>query len=210
MTLTKYRTTKLPEYHFKQIEAVLARSERYVSVADFLRSAIEEKLDAERRRGKNHDFLLLKDIVFTRSRLAQIHDAIAETSRVDSNDVLKKDIESVVERSLDIDMNRFIARFLFNFMKYHPFKDGNKRASFVAADVFLRLNNMKLVLDVKKSAKTTDEKFIWKISTQQKIPDEIETFLEKHTKHYLTSNDFDIELKKCLQENRQLLENLSE
>ncbi len=210
MTLTKYRTTKLPEYHFKEIEALLARSEKYVSVADFLRSAIEEKLDSEKSAQKSFEFLLLKDIVFTKSRLVQIHDAIAAQTHVDSTALQKEDINSVIERSVDIDLFRFAAKFLFNFMKYHPFADGNKRTAFVAADVFMRLNNKKIAIDVKKSSKTMDEKFIWKLSTQQKKSEDAEIFLEKHTKHYLTSNDFNIELNKCLQENRLLLENLSE
>ncbi|NQU79316.1 Fic family protein [Candidatus Woesearchaeota archaeon] len=209
MTHTTYRTTKLPEYYFKEIEAFVADSDKYVSVSEFLRSAVEQKLTAEKKRTSTQ-FLILKDIVFTKTRIEQIHDAVAKASKVDDSAILKKDFEIVIERSIDISLYRFLAKLMYRFMKFHPFVDGNKRTAFVAVDVFLRINDMKLSIDVVRGKKTQDEKFIWQASIQQKKQEDIERFLEKHTKNYLSSNDFDIELEKCLQENRQLLENLSE
>jgi death-on-curing family protein len=211
MTLTVYRTTKLPSYYFNEIEAFIRQSQKYVSVSEFLRLAVEEKLNSEKRENiQNVEFLILKDIVFTKSRIMQIHDAVCEKTRADSKEVLKQEFEQVIERSIDINIYTFLAKFMHSFMKFHPFVDGNKRTAFVAADVFLRLNNKKLEVEAKRGKKTDDEKFIWQASIQQKSADDVGKFLEKHAKHYLSSKDFDTELQKCLQENKQLLENLSE
>jgi len=211
MTLTEYRTTKLPTYYFNEIEEFVRTSGKYVSVSEFLRLAIEEKLDNEKKQKRNDvQFLLFKDMVFTKTRLNHIHDAICETARVDNRSILKDNFEQVTENSIDTSMYRFLAKFLLNFMKFHPFTDGNKRTALTAVDVFLRLNNKKLEMESKPGKKTEDEKFIWQASIQQKSSNVVEEFLEKHAKPYLSSNDFETEMKRCLEENRQLLENLSE
>ena len=210
MTLTKYRTTKLPEHYFKQIESFIAVSDKYVSVSEFIRNAVDEKLSFKKKQSNNFNFLILKDLVFTKTRLIHIHDLIAKKTPVENKSLLKKEFNQVLEESVALDMYEFLARFMYNFMKFHPFVDGNKRTTFVAVDLFLRLNNKKVSIKTKGSRKTKAEKFIWQVSIQQKSFGEIKKFLEKHTKPYLSSNDFEKEIKKCLQENHQLLKNLSE
>src|SRR3989344_4453979 len=128
MTLSKWRTTKIPEYYFSEIERAISASPKYVSVSEFIRNAIEDKL-ADLKTNK--DFLIIKDLIFTESKLKQIHDLISDRFRVDSKDILKENIQQVIDESLDLDMTTFLAKFIKTFAKYHPFKDGNKRTLLV-------------------------------------------------------------------------------
>lgn len=206
MTLLKWRTTKIPEYYFHEVENTLAFSQRYVSVSEFIRQAIEEKLSKTRVK---KDFLLIKDFVFNESKIKQIHELISTKFKVDSKGLLKKDIKQIIEQSLDIDMIRFLSRFMKNFAKYHPFKDGNKRTLLVAVDSFLRLNNLKLKLRANKDKETEDELFFWQNSNQQRTLDQINKFINKHLEEYKSSNDVDKEIKKSADENKLILEKLS-
>ena len=45
------------------------------------------------------------------------------------------------------DPSRLAASYTFGFAKNHPFVDGNKRAAFIAAGLFLRLNGYRLTAD---------------------------------------------------------------
>ena len=80
MTLSSWRTTKIPEYYFDEIEKAIALSRRYVSVSEFIRKAIEEKLSKAKA---NKDFLLIKDLIFTEARIRQIHDLISNQFKMD-------------------------------------------------------------------------------------------------------------------------------
>jgi len=46
-----------------------------------------------------------------------------------------------------IDLFRLAAFYAFGIAKNHPFADGNKRAAFIAAGVFLRINGISLKAD---------------------------------------------------------------
>ena len=45
------------------------------------------------------------------------------------------------------DPSRLAASYTFGLAKNHPFVDGNKRAAFIAAGLFLRLNGYRLIAD---------------------------------------------------------------
>ena len=45
------------------------------------------------------------------------------------------------------DIARLAAAYVFGIAKHRPFVDGNKRAAFLAAALFLRLNGRRLVAD---------------------------------------------------------------
>lgn len=206
MTLTTWRTTKIPEYYFHQIEQAISSSAKYVSVSEFIRQAIEEKLSLTQ---KPHEFLLIKDLVFTESRIKQIHEIISSQFEVDSPDLLKENIQMIIDKSLDLDMITFLSKFIYNFAAYHPFKDGNKRAALIAMDTFLRLNNQKLKLKAKKDAETEDELFFWQNSTQQRTLDQIRKFLEKHIEKHHSINEVEKEIKASIEDNMLMLEKLS-
>jgi len=204
MTLVKWRTTKIPEYYFHKIEETIDASSKYVSVSEFIRSAIEEKLSKS-----TADFLLLKDLVFNETRIKQIHEIISTKSKMDSKGLLKNDIQMVIDNSLDLELVSFLAKFFYNFAKYHPFKDGNKRTLLVVVDVFLRLNNLKLKLNTKKDTETKDEVFFWQNSSQQKNIEQIKIFINEHLENHESSAILEKEIKQCTNENKLLLEKLS-
>ncbi len=206
MTLTSWRTTKIPEYYFEQIEQAIAFSPKYVSVSEFIRQAIEEKLSFTK---KPQEFLLIKDLVFTEVRIKQIHEIICSQFKSDSSELLKEEIQMIIDKSLDLDLNTFLSKFLYNFAVYHPFKDANKRTALIAVDTFLRLNNQKLRLKSKKDAETEDELFFWQNSTQQRTLDQIKKFMEKHIEKHNSSNEVEKEIKESIKENSLMLEKLS-
>jgi prophage maintenance system killer protein len=206
MTLSKWRTTKIPEYYFNEIEEAMALSHRFVSVSEFIRKAVEEKLSSSK---PNMDFLLIKDFIFTESRIEQIHEQVSVRFRVDSKGMLKDNINQVIDQSLDLDMISFLAKFMKNFAKYHPFEDGNKRTLLVTIDSFLRLNNLKLELKAKKDKETEEEVFFWQNSNQQKTFEQIKKFINSHIESYISTNNVDREIKKSIEENKLMMEKLS-
>jgi len=206
MTLSQWRTTKIPEYYFNEIEKAIASSQRYVSVSEFIRNSIEEKLSKVKSA---KDFLLLKDLIFNKTRIKQIHEIISSRFRIDSSGVLKEDIKQVIDNSLDVYMEDFLAKFMKNFAKYHPFKDGNKRTLLVIVDAFLRLNNLKLKLKAKKDKETEDEIFFWQNSNQERTLEQIKKFVNRHLEIYASTNDIDKEINKSINENKLMLEKLS-
>ena len=206
MTLSKWRTTKIPSYYFIEIEEALAASRQYISVSEFIRTAIEEKLEENKA---DKDFLLLKDLVFTETRIKQIHDVIAVRFHLDEKGILKQNIQSLIDQSLDIDLISFLAKFMKNFAAYHPFKDGNKRTLLVTVDTFLRLNKKKLKFEARKDKETEDELFFWQNSTQQKTVEQIKKFIKQHLQEYTSKNDVDEEIRLSVEENKVLLEKLA-
>ncbi|MBI5866532.1 MAG: type II toxin-antitoxin system death-on-curing family toxin [Planctomycetes bacterium] len=58
-----------------------------------------------------------------------------------------------------------VAALVHSIIAFHPFADGNKRTAFVAADVCLKLNGMKL------EPSTSAEAFFWSIARgEQDVP----------------------------------------
>jgi len=206
MTLSTWRTTKIPEYHFEEIEKAIALSKRYVSVSEFIRKAIEEKL-SKSKTGK--EFLLIKDLIFTEARIEQIHESISNKFRMDSKELLKSNMKQIIDQSLDISMINFLSKFMKKFAEYHPFKDGNKRTLLVAVDAFLRLNGLKLSLKAKKDKETEDEIFFWQNSNQQKTLEQIKKFISQHLEEYKSTDNVEEEIRKSIDENELMLEKLS-
>jgi len=210
MTQTVYRTTKIPDYYFSQIEEYLSHTTEFVSVSEFIRESVKEKLS--RIRNVDFDkFLIVKDVVFNEDSIQKVHKEIMGT-KDDANVSLLKDVsmQSIVNRSVDMDSLKFLSKILVNFAYVHPFEDGNKRTSWIAVDVFLRLNNKKLDLKAEKTKETDDERFIWHNSTNQKNTEDVMNFLEAHIVGYANSSeDFDTEVFKSLEENKLLLSKLA-
>ena len=206
MTLQSWRTTKIPEYYFEEIEKAIALSRKYVSVSEFIRKAIEEKLSKAKT---SRDFLLIKDLIFTEARIKQIHELILDNFRMDSKELLKNNINQIIEQSLDIDMLDFLSKFMKKFAEYHPFKDGNKRTLLVTIDAFLRLNNLKLKLKAQKDKETEDEVFFWQNSIQQKTLEQIKKFINSHLEEYKAEYNAEKEINKSIDENKLMLEKLS-
>ena len=204
--MTLWRTTKIPEFYFDEIEKALQISHKYVSVSEFIRKAIEEKLLNFK---SNKDFLLVKDLVFNEAKILQIHQTISSKFNVESNKLLNNSINKIIEESLDIDLTAFLSKFLFNFAKYHPFDDGNKRTALISIDAFLRLNNQKLKLKADKLEETKDEIFFWQNSAQQKKTDEIKRFISKHIEEHKSVFDVDKEIECSIKDNKLILEKLS-
>ncbi len=204
--MTLWKTTKIPEFYFDEIEKALLVSHKYVSVSEFIRTAIEEKLLNFK---SNKDFLLIKDIVFNETKIVQIHDLISTKSSVESNKLLNNNINKIIQESLDIDLITFLSKFLQNFAKYHPFEDGNKRTAIITIDVFLRLNSQKLKLKAEKLKETEDEIFFWQNSVQQKSLVDIKKFISKHIEEHNLISDIDKEIKDSVNSNKLLLEKLS-
>ena len=206
MTLSSWRTTKIPEYYFEEIEKTIALSRRYVSVSEFIRKAIEEKLSKAKT---SRDFLLIKDLVFTEARIKQIHDLISDKFRMDSKELMKSNVKQIIDQSLDMDMTSFLSKFMKKFAEYHPFKDGNKRTLLIAVDAFLRLNGLKLNLKAQKDEETEDEVFFWQNSAQQKTFEQIKKFINSHLEEYKTAYNVEEEINKSIHENKVMLEKLS-
>ena len=204
--MTLWRTTKIPEFYFDEIEKALLLSHKYVSVSEFIRKAIEEKLLDFK---SNKDFLLVKDIVFNEAKIIQIHNLISSKFNVESNKLLNNNIYKIVEESLDIDLINFLSKFLMNFAKYHPFEDGNKRTALITIDAFLRLNNQKLKLRAEKLKETEDEIFFWQNSNQQKSLNDVKKFISKHIEEHKSTLDTDKEIENSINDNKLMLEKLS-
>lgn len=203
--MTSYRTTKIPEFYFNKIEEFIKNSSEFVSVSEFIRIAINEKLSNIDKR--DIDFLLIKDIVFNEENILNVHSKF----KVNEKDLLKQNsLRKIIEISLDLNFLNFISKFVYNFAKIHPFNDGNKRTSWILIDIFLRLNNKKLKLDAKKNIETKDEIFIWQNSNNQKRIVQIKEFLSKKIVSY-DDNSYDLnkEIEKSIKENKLLLEKLS-
>lgn len=203
--MNKWKTTKLPLYYFEQIENYLNSSTKYISVSDFIRDAIENKLNSERT---TINFLIYKDVVFNETKLTEIHELILKKHYVESNRLLNKSFNKIIEMSLDTDMFIFLAKFLKNFAKYHPFEDGNKRTALIAVDLFLRTNSLKFKLKFSEKGETSDEQFFWQNSTQQKKIEDIVRFLKSHVIAY-SSKSLDDDLEMSIKENKLILEKLS-
>jgi prophage maintenance system killer protein len=211
MTLIQYRTTKIPASYFNQIEQHLRHASEFVSVSEFIRDSIREKLSRARNMQlEQRYFLLVKDLVFNDQRLQMIHKVVMNLGGDTKAGMLKKvSLQNLVDRSLHLDYRLFLARFIVNFAYVHPFEDGNKRTSWTAVDVFLRLNYKKLLLKANKSRETRDETFIWQNSANQKSVEQVVSFLEKHIIDYDSTSDLDRELAQSVKENQLLLKKLS-
>ena len=149
-----------------------------------------------------YKFLILKDLIFTREKIINIHNMIEKNTNKLSNLFW-------VSTVFDLDMYNSLANFMHSFARSHPFEDGNKRTAFVSIDSFLRLNRYKLNIEAKKDETTEDEKFFWQNSNQQKTLKEVREFLKDHVVPCRKPNRVEDAIKNSIKENKQLLENLA-
>ncbi len=149
-----------------------------------------------------YQFLILKDLIFTREKIIEIHDKI-EKNKKRTGELFW------VSAVFDLDLSDSLTKFLYLFPKAHPFEDANKRTAFVCVDAFLRLNRFKLKVEAKKDKTTADEKFFWQNANQQKSMQEIEEFLRKRMVPCRKPKSVEEAIRESIKENKQLLENLA-
>ncbi len=73
------------------------------------------------------------------------------------------------------DVYEMAAAYLFHLVKGHPFVDGNKRVGAIAADVFLALNGIDLVVDADQY-----EQIVLRATTSECDKTEIAEFFRRH------------------------------
>ncbi len=192
-------TLSVPDEMFKAM-----RSFPEINYSELARERISEYLATvkEKQEYFPYHFLLLKDLVFSREKIIEIHDKI-EKNKNKMGELLW------VSTVFDLDLLDSLANFLFLFAKAHPFEDGNKRTAFVCADAFLRLNRFKLNIEAKKSKTSSDEEFFWQNSNQQKKIPKIREFLKEHLLPCKKPNSVEEAINDSIKENKQLLENLA-
>jgi len=69
-----------------------------------------------------------------------------------------------------------IAAQIHAISSYHPFVDGNKRTSLVAADVCLRLNGYRI------ADTDDDESFFWSVARGERTVEDIESWVKNQEK----------------------------
>ena len=76
-----YRTTKIPVFYFTQIENYLSTTDAFVSVSEFIRESVKEKLfRIQNEEVQKRYFLLIKDVVFNEEIIKKIHKKIEQIS----------------------------------------------------------------------------------------------------------------------------------
>lgn len=149
-----------------------------------------------------YKFLALKDLIFSRERVIQIHDRIEKNKK-------KMNELNWVSGVFDLNLLDSLTNFLYLFARIHPFEDGNKRTAFVCVDAFLRLNRYKLKAKAKKNKTTEDEKFLWQNSNHQKTKKQIRKFLKSHIVPCKKPKNTEKAIEGSIKENKQLLKNLA-
>lgn len=176
-----------------------------INYSELAREKIGEYLATvkEKEEYAPYQFLILKDLIFNREKIIQIHDLIEEKNKERMGELFW------VSTVFDLDPIESLANFLHLFAKSHPFEDGNKRTAFICTDAFLRLNRFKLKIEAKENKTTNDEKFFWQNSNQQKTIKEIREFIKEHMLPCKKPNSVEEAIKDSTKENKQLLQNLA-
>lgn len=197
--MSKTITLSVPDEMYKDMQSFPE-----INYSELARERISEYLATVKAKDEYfpYQFLLLKDLIFNREKIIEIHDMIEKN---------KKRLWELFSVSAVFDLNLLdsLANFLFLFARMHPFEDGNKRTSFVCVDAFLRLNRFKLKIEARKDKTTEDEKFFWQNSNQQKTMKEIREFLKKRLVPCRKPASVEEAIKDSIKENKQLLENLA-
>jgi len=197
--MSKTITLSVPDEMYKDM-----KSFPEINYSELARERISKYLATAKEKQEYfpYEFLILKDLVFTKEKIIQIHDLIEKNK----NQMGKLEWVSSV---FDLDLLDSLASFLFLFARAHPFEDGNKRTAFVCTDAFLRLNRFKLKIDAAKNKTTNDEEFFWQNSNQQKKTIEIREFIKTHIVPCKKPASAEEAIKESIKENKQLLENLA-
>ena len=193
MTEVKFRTTKLPTEYFDKLESYIELHPEYISVSNLQRKIIDEFFQRE-----NEQFLSKFKLIFNEQTIRLVHTKICEKFETESKEELKKDmLRKIINDSFDVDKNTFLSKFLVTFAKVHPFDD-------------LRLIGQTLNIEADSEKTTSDEKFIWQNSANQKTVEELKEFLANHVKPYSHSfSSIDEEIDKLTKEKKTLWINLS-
>ncbi len=176
-----------------------------INYSELAREKIGEYLATVKGKEEHapYQFLILKDLIFTREKIIQIHDLVEEKNKKIMGELFW------VATAFDLDPIESLANFLHLFAKSHPFEDGNKRTAFVCTDAFLRLNRFRLKIEAKENKTTEDEKFFWQNSNRQKTIKEIKEFIKEHMAPCRKPNSVEEAIKDSIKENKQLLQNLA-
>src|SRR3989344_6797202 len=169
--MSKTITLSVPDEMYKAMQEF-----REINYSELARERIAEYLSTlkEKQELGTTQFLVLKDLIFNKERIIEIHNKIeARNTKMMAN---LEWLDSV----FDLDMLESLALFLNRFAKTHPFEDGNKRTAFVATDSFLRLNRLRLYIKAEKKKTTEDEQFFWQNANEQKTIEESKQFLKEH------------------------------
>lgn len=198
--MSKTITLSVPDEMYKAMQQF-----REINYSELARERIAEYLATikEKEELSPTQFLVLKDLIFAKERIIEIHGKV-ETK----NTKMMADLEWV-NAVFDLDMYESLARFLNRFAKVHPFEDGNKRTAFTTVDSFLRLNRLKLNIKAEKNKTTEDEKFFWQNANQQKTTEQTKKFLKEHIVPARKPSSVEQAIEESIHENRQLLENLA-
>lgn len=175
-----------------------------INYSELARERISEYLATAKEKQEYFplQFLLLKDLIFSREKITQIHDLI------EKNNKRMKDL-FWVSAVFDLNLIDSLANFVYWFARIHPFEDGNKRTAFICVDSFLRLNRFKLKITASKNKTTEDEKFLWQNANQQKKIQEIKEFIKEHLTPCKKPKSVEQAIKESIKENKQLLKNLA-
>ncbi len=176
-----------------------------INYSELARQKFAEYLSAVKGKAEINpvQFLVLKDLIFTKEKIILIHGMVEE-----KNAKLMGGL-SWVSAVFDLTLLESLSNFLHVFPRAHPFEDGNKRTAFVCVDSFLRLNNFKLGVESKKGRTTEGEKFFWQNANQQKTKGQIREFLQVHMVPCRKPGSVEQAIRDSIQENRQLLDNLA-
>lgn len=197
--MSKTITLSIPD---KMYESMQAYPE--INYSELARERIGEYLGVFKNREEfiPYQFLTLKQLIFTREKIMEIHD------KLESNTKLMSDL-LWVSTVFDLDLMDSLSNFLYYFSRSHPFEDGNKRTAFVCVDSFLRLNRFKLKINVKDKKTTEDEKFFWQNANQQKTKKQIKDFLQSHLTPVKKPKSAEQAINDAINENKTLLKNLA-
>lgn len=197
--MSKTITLSVPDEMYKAMQEF-----REINYSELARERIAEYLASvkEKEELSPTQFLVLKDLIFSKERIIEIHNKI-ETK----NTKMISNLEWV-DSVFDLDMLKSLAAFLNRFAKAHPFEDGNKRTAFITTDSFLRLNRFKLDVKVEKKKTTEDEKFFWQNANHQKTAEQTKQFLKQHLVPARKPNSVEQAIEDSINENKQLMENL--
>ncbi len=137
--MSKTITLSVPDEMYQDMQSF-----REINYSELARERISEYLAIvkEKQEYFPYESLILKDLIFTREKIIQIHDTIEKN---------KKRMGELFWVSTIFELNTIdtLTNFLYWFAKAHPFEDGNKRTAFVCVDAFLRLNRLKLKIEAK-------------------------------------------------------------
>ncbi len=197
--MSKTITLSVPDDTYKAM-----REFPEINYSELARQRINEYLATikDRKSPNPFEFLALKDTIFTREKIVQIHDQL-EKNRKQMSEL------SWIHTVFDLDLFDSLTRFLFLFPRTHPFEDGNKRTAFVCVDAFLRLNFMKLKIEQPTQKTTEDAKFFWQNANQQKTEKQIKEFLQKHITPCKRPASAQKAISDSITENKALLEDLA-